>query len=86
MGAARAPSRKVCSKLFNVQKISIRGEFITLGQLLKLTGEVPTGGEVKDYLAETTPIVNGEPENRRGRKLRVGDVIVLQHVGQIECE
>lgn len=86
MGAAQAPLRKLCSTLVNVQKISIRGEFITLGQLLKLTGEVPSGGEVKDYLAEITPIVNGQPENRRGRKLRAGDVIVLQHVGQVECE
>ena len=60
-------------------------DFITLGQLLKVVGEVDSGGEVKAYLAEETPVVNGEPENRRGRKLRPGDVVVLKRRGQINC-
>lgn len=68
-----------------MQQIQIRGEYITLGQLLKLTGEVPTGGEIKDYLADQTPLVNGEPETRRGRKLRAGDKIKLKQVGDVEC-
>jgi ribosome-associated protein len=67
-----------------MQQIRIWGEYITLGQLLKLTGEVPTGGEVKDYLAEEAPIVNGEKEDRRGRKLRAGDVVEFKHVGKVE--
>jgi ribosome-associated protein len=67
-----------------VKDIVIRGQFITLGQLLKLVGEVSSGGDVKDYLAVETPIVNGEPEIRRGRKLRPGDVIELKHVGQLQ--
>jgi S4 domain protein YaaA len=65
-------------------EIQVRGEYITLGQLLKLAGEVQTGGEVKDYLAEISPIVNGEPENRRGRKLRPGDVVEFRSVGRVE--
>jgi S4 domain protein YaaA len=67
-----------------MREIKVRGEYITLGQLLKLTDEVPSGGEVKDYLAAYTPIVNGEPENRRGRKLRPGDKVSLTNVGEIE--
>lgn len=67
-----------------MQQIRIRGEYITLGQLLKLTGEVPTGGEVKDYLAEEAPLVNGEKEDRRGRKLRPGDVVEFKSVGKVE--
>ncbi|MBS1992124.1 MAG: S4 domain-containing protein YaaA [Cyanobacteria bacterium SZAS LIN-2] len=63
------------------QEVVIRGEFITLGQLLKLVGEVGSGGNVKDYLAEISPLVNGEPECRRGRKLRPGDRIELEYQG-----
>lgn len=70
---------------FRMQEIQIRGDYITLGQLLKLTGEVSMGGEVKDYLESETPIVNGEPENRRGRKLRSGDVVILKNVGEVKC-
>lgn len=66
-----------------MQTIAVRGDFITLGQLLKATGEVQAGGEVKDYLAVNSAIVNGEPENRRGRKLRPGDTVVLKNVGKI---
>lgn len=65
-------------------QIEVRGEYITLGQLLKLSGEVGTGGEVKDYLSEISPIVNGEKENRRGRKLRPGDVVEFKSVGRVE--
>ncbi|HEY9790108.1 MAG TPA: RNA-binding S4 domain-containing protein [Candidatus Obscuribacterales bacterium] len=60
-------------------------DYITLGQLLKLAGEVNSGGEVKPYLASESPLVNGQPENRRGRKLRAGDTVILKHVGQINC-
>ena len=66
-----------------VRQIQVRGDYITLGQLLKLTGEVGGGGDVKDYLATHSPLVNGENENRRGRKLRPGDRVVLPNVGEI---
>jgi len=65
------------------QEVTIRTEYITLGQLLKLVGEVDSGGNVKDYLAEIAPLVNGEPDNRRGRKLRPGDLIELEYRGLI---
>lgn len=60
-------------------------DYITLGQLLKLVDEVSSGGEVKPYLSSNSPLVNGEPENRRGRKLRPGDVVVLKNRGEIRC-
>jgi ribosome-associated protein YbcJ (S4-like RNA binding protein) len=66
-----------------MRTIEVRGEYITLGQLLKLTGEISAGGEVKEYLTAHSPVVNGEPDNRRGRKLRSGDKVVLQGVGEI---
>jgi ribosome-associated protein len=56
--------------------VPIRGDMIRLGQLLKLADVVEGGGEVKDYLAEVPVLVNGEPEDRRGRQLHPGDVVV----------
>jgi len=49
--------------------------FVTLGVLLKITGVIDTGGQAKFFLAENTVLVNGEEENRRGRKLYHGDLI-----------
>ena len=49
--------------------------FITLNVVLKITGLIQTGGMAKAFLAETPVLVNGESENRRGRKLYSGDVI-----------
>ena len=52
--------------------------FITLGILLKITGVIDTGGQAKFFLSENTVLVNGEEENRRGRKLYHGDSIQVQ--------
>ena len=58
-----------------VSEIAIRGEMIRLGQLLKLAGLIDSGAEVKAYLAGHPVLVNGEPEDRRGRQLHPGDVV-----------
>ena len=55
----------------------VRGEFITLGQLLKVLGIAMTGGEAKLQLEEGGFFVNDEPEARQGRKLRPGDTITF---------
>ena len=55
----------------------VRGEFITLGQLLKVLGIAMTGGEAKLQLEEGGFLVNDEPEARRGRKLRPGDTVTF---------
>ena len=60
--------------------IEIRDEFITLGQLLKKADIVSNGGEVKFFLAENKVLVNGEDENRRGKKLYHGDTIEIADV------
>lgn len=60
-------------------------EYITLNVLLKITDIISTGGMAKVFLAENTVLVNGESENRRGRKLYRGDVIeVLNNTFVIE--
>ena len=61
-----------------MRDVEIRGEYITLGQLLKLADLIGSGGEVKSFLAETSIRVNGELDNRRGRKLRPGDVVAVE--------
>jgi ribosome-associated protein len=58
-----------------VQEISIRGDMIRLGQLLKLAGVVDSGGEAKSALQEGLVTVNGEVDVRRGRQLHDGDVV-----------
>ncbi|WP_125710385.1 S4 domain-containing protein YaaA [Companilactobacillus zhongbaensis] len=60
------------------QKIMIETEFITVGQFLKEVGIIATGGQAKWYLRENSITVNGEPENRRGKKLHKGDKIVAE--------
>ncbi len=59
------------------ETFAARGDYITLGQLLKLAGLLSSGGEVKSFLAETSVLVNGEPDTRRGRKLYPGDLVVI---------
>lgn len=61
-----------------MQEIAIREEVIRLGQLLKLAGLVGSGAEVKGLLQTGTVLVNGEPEERRGRQLRRGDVVSVE--------
>ena len=60
-----------------VREIPIRGDMIRLGQLLKLAGIVDTGADTKALLADEAVAVNGEPEWRRGRQLRPGDVVTV---------
>ena len=50
-------------------------DYITLNVLLKLEDIIATGGEAKFFLRENEVKVNGELENRRGRKLYPGDLI-----------
>ena len=58
-----------------MKEIKIYTEYVTLGQFLKLADIIQTGGEAKFFLSENRIIVNGEEDNRRGRKLRDGDIV-----------
>ena len=59
------------------QPLRIRGDVVLLQALLKMTDAIGTGGEVKSYLAENEVRLNGEPEARRSKQLRDGDVVEL---------
>lgn len=58
-----------------MKEIKIYTEYVTLGQFLKLADIIQTGGEAKLFLSENRIIINGEEDNRRGRKLREGDIV-----------
>lgn len=62
--------------------IKIEAEFVTLGQLLKITDAISSGGMAKWFLQENEVYVNGEIDNRRGRKLRDGDIINIPGCGR----
>ncbi len=55
--------------------LKIKTEYITLQQLLKIENIIASGGEAKYFLANNEVYVNGEPENRRGKKLYPNDII-----------
>lgn len=56
-------------------EITIKDEFIKLGQAIKLAGLVENGAEAKEVIQAGAVKVNGETDLRRGRKLVSGDVI-----------
>ena len=58
-------------------EIKIHSEPITLGQFLKFSGLIYSGGEVKIYLEENDVFVNEISEKRRGKKLFSGDIVQI---------
>ncbi|MFC6181401.1 S4 domain-containing protein YaaA [Lactiplantibacillus daowaiensis] len=63
------------------QPVQIKTPFITLGQLLKEEAIIGSGGQAKWFLSETPAVVNGELDDRRGRKLYPGDTIDITGEG-----
>ena len=61
-----------------MKPLKITTPYITLQQLLKIEDIISSGGEAKFYLAENPILVNGELENRRGKKLYPGDVVKVE--------
>lgn len=61
------------------EHIKINTEFIKLEALLKFAGVVETGGEAKLMIQDGGVKVNGAPCAMRGRKLRPGDRVELDH-------
>ncbi|MDD7728843.1 MAG: RNA-binding S4 domain-containing protein [Clostridia bacterium] len=56
-------------------EITIRDEFIKLGQALKLADLVSDGVEAKYVISDGLVKVNGDVDTRRGRKVYDGDII-----------
>lgn len=64
------------------EKVKLDTEFITLGQFLKLAEVIQSGGMAKWFLSEHEVFINGEQDQRRGRKLRAGDKIQIKSIGE----
>ncbi|KLT16791.1 hypothetical protein AA980_17360 [Neobacillus vireti] len=64
------------------EKIKLNTEYITLGQFLKLADVIQTGGMAKWFLSEHEVVINGEQDQRRGRKLRAGDKVQIAGFGE----
>ena len=60
-----------------MKTFKLKTEYIELQQLLKIENYISSGGEAKYFLAEEKVYVNNELETRRGRKLRVGDIVKI---------
>lgn len=67
-----------------MEKVLIDREFITLGQLLKMADMVQSGGHAKIFLLEVAIKVNGESEQRRGRKLYDQDLVEIKGYGKFK--
>jgi ribosome-associated protein len=65
-------------------EIKIETEYITLGQFLKAADVIQTGGMAKWFLSEYEVFINGELDQRRGRKLRIGDKVEIPDVGSFK--
>jgi len=55
----------------------LRGEFVELNQLLKLTGVCDSGGAGKALVADGLVSVDGKVELRKTAKIRAGQVVTL---------
>ena len=66
--------------------VEIQDSYITLGQFLKLTSIISSGGMAKPFLAQTEIYVNGEEENRRGKKLYNQDIISIPNIGEFQIQ
>lgn len=69
---------KKVGRLMEKNVIHIKGEYITLSQLLKLTNLFESGGTIKNYINEEGVFVNEQLEFRRGRKLYHDDIVKLK--------
>lgn len=58
-----------------METITLREDFIKLGQALKAAGLVESGVEAKMVILDGQVSVNGQIEIQRGKKLYDGDIV-----------
>ena len=63
--------------------ITIKDEFIKLGQAMKLAGCVENGVEAKEIIQNGKVKVNGEIDTRRGKKMYDQDTFTFQNKSYI---
>ena len=65
------------------EEIKISTEYIKLDQLLKFSGIAENGADAKDMILAEIVDVNGEVCTMRGKKLRPGDVVLVNFEDEI---
>ena len=61
-------------------EVKLDTEFIRLDNLLKVTNLVATGGHAKIVIQDGQVTVNGEIEDRRGKKIYPNDTVIYEGV------
>ena len=61
-----------------METLKLKDEFIKLGQALKAAGFVESGVDAKFAIQNGLVKVNGEVDDRRGRKLYDGDIVEFE--------
>ena len=69
-----------------MEKVTIKTEFIKLGQVIKLASLVGQGSDVKILIAEGLVKVNGEVATQRGKKIYPGDVVEVDDMWSVMVE
>jgi len=64
----------------DTQEFTLRGEYVALCDLLKLTGIASSGGQGKLMIANGEVTVDGQPETRKTAKIRANQAV--QCLGQ----
>lgn len=59
-------------------EIKIKDKYIELAKLLKLAGLINTGGDFNFIKEIWTIKINNEVDNRKGRKVYIGDVVSVE--------
>ncbi|SCY63002.1 RNA-binding S4 domain-containing protein [Alkaliphilus peptidifermentans] len=63
-----------------IKKIRIEEDFIKLDQLLKISDIVGSGGQAKLMILNGDVKVNGVTINQRGKKIRPGDIVIVEDI------
>lgn len=59
--------------------VKVRAVPIELAQLIKFSGLIGSGGEVKTAIKDGEVLLNGVVETRRGKKLAAGDRVTIRN-------
>jgi ribosome-associated protein len=59
----------------DTMEFKLRGEYVALCDLLKLTGIADSGGQGKLMIANGEVTVDGQPESRKTAKIRAGQTV-----------
>jgi ribosome-associated protein len=79
-GESPARIRQQVGSYTQTIEFQLRGEFVELNQLLKLTGVCDSGGAGKVLVAEGVVSVDGQVELRKTAKIRAGQTVSLGDV------